>query len=86
MYDRTDQLGANRVHAEIHHLRVHKVDADLALLPVSVLALYEDFLAACEHFAHLLEAEAEAGRADLLTRWWQTWNALGSPEATHVIW
>ena len=42
--------------------------------------------AACEHFATLLEAESVAGDAGLLTRWWQTWNALGDPEDTPLSW
>lgn len=86
MYDRVDRLGPNRDNAEVRHLRLHKVDGDLALLPVSVLAIYEDFFAACEYFAALLEEESAAGDAELLTRWWQTWNTLGSPEDTKLTW
>jgi hypothetical protein len=86
MYARSDNLGPNRGNVEVEHLRLEVVDHDLALLPVSVLAIYEDFLAACEHFAKLLEAEAAAGESELLRRWWQTWNALGSPEGTKLTW
>jgi hypothetical protein len=86
MYGRVDRLGPHRDNAEVEHLRLHRVDDDLALLPVSVLAIYEDFLTACEHFATLLEAESSAGSAELLTRWWQTWNALGDPEGTALSW
>ena len=82
MYARVDRLGPHRGNVEVEHLRLQVVDNDLALLPVSVLAIYEDFLTACEHFAGLLEAEAAAGGSELLTRWWQNWNALGSPEET----
>lgn len=86
MYARVDRLGPDRHNVEVEHLRLQVVDNDLALLPVSVLAIYEDFLTACEHFAGLLEAEAAAGGSELLTRWWQTWNALGSPEDTDLTW
>jgi hypothetical protein len=86
MYARVDRLGPHRGNVEVEHLRLQVVDHDLALLPVSVLAIYEDFLTACEHFAGLLEAEAAAGGSELLTRWWQTWNALGSPEETTLTW
>ena len=86
MYHRTDQLGAHRGNAEVEHLRLRVIDNDLALLPVSVVAIYEDFLAACEHFAALLEAEAATGGSQLLTRWWRTWNALGSPEDSKLTW
>jgi hypothetical protein len=86
MYARVDRLGPHRGNVEVEHLRLQVVDNDLALLPVSVLAIYEDFLTACEHFAGLLEAKAAAGGSELLTRWWQTWNALGSPEDTALTW
>jgi len=86
MYARVDRLGPDRGSVEVEHLRLEVVDGDLALLPVSVLGIYEDFLAACERFASLLETEAAAGGSELLTRWWQTWNALGSPEDTRLSW
>lgn len=86
MYARVDGLGPSRGNVEVEHLRLEVVDDDLALLPVSVLAIYDDFLAACDSFANLLEAEAAAGGSKLLTRWWQTWNALGSPEGTELTW
>ena len=86
MYARVDRLGPHRGNVEVEHLRLQVVDNDLAVLPVSVLAIYEDFLTACAHFAGLLEAEAVAGGSELLTRWWQTWNALGSPEETTLTW
>ncbi len=86
MYARLDRLGPHRGNVEVEHLRLQVVDNGLALLPVSVLAIYADFLAACEYFASLLEAEAAAGESELLTRWQQTWNALGSPEDTQLTW
>jgi hypothetical protein len=86
MYHQVDQLGPERGNAQIEHLRLHQVDENLALLPVSALALYQDFLAACQRFATLLEAERAAGDAELLTRWHQTWNALGEPEDTPLSW
>jgi hypothetical protein len=86
MDGRVDRLGPNRGNAQIEHLRLHQVDQGLALLPVSVLAIYEDFLAGCERFATLLEQASAAGDAELLTRWWHAWNALGEPEDTRLSW
>ena len=43
------------------HLQPVKVNATKTILPVSLKALFEDFVAACEEFARQLEAEKTAG-------------------------
>ena len=43
------------------HLRPVRVGANKTILPVSLKALFADFIAACEYFARQLEAEEAAG-------------------------
>jgi hypothetical protein len=72
MEDRTEEfeypLGSGKT-CRGTHLQPIALDGQKTLLPVSIQALFEDFVKACEHFAKLLEAEAASGGTDLLTRW-----------------
>lgn len=68
------------------HLQPAKVGIDKTILPVSLKALFEDFVAACEHFARLLEAEKAAGGHALLGKWRQVADALVTPDKTRLSW
>jgi hypothetical protein len=69
-----------------NHLRPVKVDIGKTILPVSLKALLEDSVAACEHFARLLEAEKAAGGHALLDKWRQVADALVTPDKTKLGW
>jgi hypothetical protein len=86
MYGRTASLGADLDEAPVEHLTLHRASAELAVLPVSVLAMYEDFLLACEWFADALEVEDAAGGEERLTRWQESWNGIIDIESTKLIW
>jgi hypothetical protein len=68
------------------HLRPVRVDANKTILPVSLKALFEDFIAACEYFARQLEAEEAAGGHALRDKWRQVADALVSPDKTKLLW
>jgi hypothetical protein len=68
------------------HLQPVKVDADKTILPVSLKALLEDFIAACEYFARQLEAEKASRGHALLDRWCQVADALVTPDRTKLSW
>lgn len=84
MEDRTEHdfeypLGSGKMHSGTH-MQPFAVDANKTVLPVSITALFEDFIAACEHFAKLLEAEKAAGGHVSLDRWWSVADVLVTPE------
>ncbi len=68
------------------HLTLVHVAPDTMALPISIKALYRDFVQSCEYFAEALEREAEAGGGELLRRWRQTADALSKAEDTHLTW
>lgn len=68
------------------HLQPVKVDARKTILPVSLRGLFEDFIAACDYFARLLEAEKAAGGHALLDKWRQVADALVAPDKTKLSW
>jgi hypothetical protein len=70
----------------LEHLRPHKIDERVTTLPVSVPTLFDDFLASCELFAHILEDEERQGGSDLICRWRSTADALVEAEPTGLAW
>ncbi len=68
------------------HLQPVRVDASKTILPVSLKALFEDFIAACEHFAKLLEAEKGSGGHAMLGKWQSVADALVTPDRTDLLW
>jgi len=63
-----------------------RVDANKTILPVSLKALFEDFIAACEYCARQLEAEKAAGGQALRDKWRQVADVLFSPDRTKLLW
>jgi hypothetical protein len=68
------------------HLQAWRVEPNLTTIPVSVQALYEDFLASVEHFADLIRAEAGQSGVDLRDRWRSVADILSEPEDTNLTW
>jgi hypothetical protein len=68
------------------HLQLCVVDTQKTILPVSIRALFDDFIAACEHFARALEAEATAGGNKLITRWRSVADVWVTPEPSKLVW
>jgi hypothetical protein len=62
------------------HLEPVRLDTHLVALPVSVEALLEDFLKACEWLAREYEAEEAAGGTDMRDRWRTAADLLVTPE------
>ena len=69
-----------------NHLFPVPLSRDRTALPVSVVALHEDFLVSCEWFATQLEHEAGSAATVLIDRWRSTADALAQPEATLLCW
>jgi len=67
------------------HLQPVKVDAAKTILPVSLKALFEDFVAACGEFARFLEVEKAAGGHALLDKWREVADALVAPDRTTTL-
>lgn len=65
------------------HLEPVQLNQDLVALPVSVQALLEDFLKACEWLAQQYEAEARAGKTELRDRWRTAADLMVTPEEVH---
>jgi hypothetical protein len=70
----------------VEHLHLARTNNTVSHLPVSMKALFDDFLTTCEYFAREMDAEAKRGEGELLRRWNQTSNALAEPEATTLVW
>jgi hypothetical protein len=69
------------------HLEPWRAEAPVVTtLPVSIEALHEDFLSACEHYASLVEREAADGGVDLRDRWRSTADAMVDLEDTDLDW
>ncbi len=68
------------------HLKPVKVDANKTILSVSLKALYEDSIAACEEFARMLEAEKAAGGHTLLAKWRTVADTLVAPFVSNRMW
>jgi hypothetical protein len=68
------------------HLQPVKVNATKTVLPVSLKALFEDFIAACEHFAKLLETGKAASGNAMLDKWRSVAYALVAPDRTKLLW
>jgi len=62
------------------------VSSRLLILPLSLAVLFDDFLAGCEHFAQLLEAEKTASGNALLTAWDSTAAGLTRPGRSTLTW
>jgi hypothetical protein len=68
------------------HLVPVRVSKDRTALPLSVVALHEDFLVSCEWFATQLLQEANSSTTVLIDRWRSTADALSAPEQTSLTW
>lgn len=58
---------------------------EVTMLPVSIKALFDDFLAACDLYARLLEDEEQAGGNVFIDRWRSAADALASPELNDTL-
>lgn len=86
MYPRKGSLEVDGQELELEHLKLLRRDASLTYLPLSIKALFDDFLATCEHIAEEAEAERDAKGSALRSRWRQTANALVEAEPTGLRW
>ncbi len=86
MYERVDNLSAANGGLRVEHLRLCRTNDHLSHLPVSIKALFDDFLATCERFAATLVDEGERGENALISRWNETSSALSDPEETTLTW
>jgi hypothetical protein len=83
---RVDTVPIGRRNYSMRHLQPQVVKkqiehyAEVTVLPVSLYALFDDYVAACEFFAADLEAERDAGESALLRRWRSTADLLTQPE------
>lgn len=72
--------------APAEHLKLARAQTKHATsyLPVSIRALFDDYLASVEHFAEALQAERRHDGDELLTRWRQTADALCEPDPSRL--
>jgi hypothetical protein len=86
MYERADHLSEANGSLQVEHLHLCRTNDRVSHLPVSIKALFDDFLLTCERFAADLDAEGACGGTELIRRWDQTTNALADPEDTPLTW
>jgi hypothetical protein len=91
MQVRRDSVAIGAREYSLRHLEPIRVAKQIAgfptvtMLPVSINALLDDFLSACEMFAARLEADAANGDHELVDRWRSVADALASPQPNESL-
>jgi len=88
MVERRDSWAPDGVPFDLEHLLpvVAPTPPARLFLPLSIRALFDDFVVACEQFAQDLETEKRAGGQQLLARWNSAAAGLTRPAKSNLLW
>jgi len=88
MVERKESWAPNGVSFDLDHLVpvVAPTPPPRLFLPLSIRALFDDFVLACERFALDLEAEDAACGRQLLDRWNSAAAGLARPGQSKLVW
>lgn len=88
MVEREESIDVGGAEIQLRHLSPFRGPGlpDRITLPVSIAALFEDFVFACEHFASALEVEQAGGGIALLRRWESAAIGLCAPTRSSLSW